>query len=564
MCRTGDVNTHSVPANCDQQPHPVIYCETIETRIHTPEPALASLPFRFKDAPSPVRLFAESRAMPRYLSSLVLLCLATGLPLTASAEVQLPKIFGNHMVLQRDQENRIWGWAEAGEKLTISIAQHTVQTVTNAQGRFEAKLPAMQAGGPHSLTITGTDTVEFKDVLVGEVWVCSGQSNMQWSVDQANDPDLEKLTAKFPKIRLITVPRVGTQEPQDDFEGEWQQCSPETVGQFSAVGYFFGRQLHQTLNVPIGLIDNAWGGSACEAWIRRDTLEDQAQYQPLMDRWVAIEKEYATISKQPNGDKKAKQRLANVTRQMRGQHRPGNLYNGVLRPIIGYGIRGVIWYQGETNASRAYQYRSLFPLMIQQWRDEWKQNAFPFYWVSLADFRAEVNGPQGSDWAELREAQTMTMSQLENTGEAIIIDLGEAADIHPKNKQDVAKRLARWALARDYGFEIVHRSPIYQSMEIKNNKIVVTLDHVGGGLDTFDVREPLGFTIAGEDQKFVSAKAKIISANQIEIWSDGVTMPVAVRYAWADNPVCNVQNREGLPVTPFRSDDWPGVTADAK
>ena len=232
----------------------------------------------------------------------------------------------------------------------------------------------------------------------------------------------------------------------------------------------------------------------------------------------------------------------------------------MLHPTIGYGIKGVIWYQGESNASRAYQYRKLFPFMIQNWRDEWKQGDFPFYWVQLADFRSEKPEPADSDWAELREAQTMTMDALPNTGEAVILNLGEASDIHPKNKQDVAMRLARWALAEDYGVKVVHQSPRYKSMEVKGNKAILTFDHVGGGLDTFDVPTPIGFTIAGEDQKFVKANAKIVGSNKIEVWNDAVATPAAVRYAWADNPVCNVQNKEGLPLTPFRSDDWPGIT----
>jgi sialate O-acetylesterase len=249
---------------------------------------------------------------------------------------------------------------------------------------------------------------------------------------------------------------------------------------------------------------------------------------------------------------------------MKGQHRPANLYHGVLNPIIGYGIRGAIWYQGESNAGRAYQYRHLFPLMISTWRDAWKQGDFSFYWVQLADFRNEVDAPAESGWAELREAQTMTMS-LPNTGQAVIIDLGEGRDIHPRNKQRVAKRLARWALAKDYGIDVPYRSPEYQSMEKQGSKIVLTFDHVGNnGLYTFDVNEPVGFDIAGEDKKFVTAQARLIPPNKIEVWSDEVSEPVAVRYAWADNPVCNVQSRDGLPLTPFRTDDWPGVTANER
>jgi sialate O-acetylesterase len=243
-----------------------------------------------------------------------------------------------------------------------------------------------------------------------------------------------------------------------------------------------------------------------------------------------------------------------------GQHRPANLYNGVLKPIIGYGIKGTIWYQGESNSGRAKAYRDIFPLMIKNWRDEWSQGNFPFYWVQLADFREESPAPADSNWAELREAQTLTLSQP-NTGQAVITDLGEAHDIHPKDKQNVAKRLARWALAKDYGFnDLVYRSPQYKAHQRNGKKIILHFDFVGGGLDTFDIRTPLGFTLAGEDKVFHPAVAKIVGKDQVEVSSDNVQNPVAARYAWADNPVANVQNKEGLPLTPFRTDDFPMVT----
>ena len=271
--------------------------------------------------------------------------------------------------------------------------------------------------------------------------------------------------------------------------------------------------------------------------------------------------------KKANEEKRqAPPRPQNPMGQLVGNARPGNIYNGVLKPTIGYGIRGAIWYQGESNAGRAYQYRDLFPLMIQSWREEWQQGDFPFYWVQLADFLAEKAEPADSSWAELREAQTMTMSRLPNTGEAVIIDLGEGRDIHPRNKQDVAKRLARWALAREYGISnIPFQSPKYRSMEKQGNKIVLTFDHVGGGLYTFDDREKaIGFAIAGADKKFVWAEAKLDGNDKIVVSSEKVVDPAAVSYAWADNPVCNVYSKEGLPLTPFRTDDWPGVTANAK
>ena len=245
---------------------------------------------------------------------------------------------------------------------------------------------------------------------------------------------------------------------------------------------------------------------------------------------------------------------------MKGNHRPANIYNGVLKSHLGYGIKGAIWYQGESNAGRAYQYRDLFPLMIKNWRDEWGQGDFSFYWVQLADFQNEQPQPGNSAWAELREAQTMTMSRLPKTGEAVIIDIGEGKDIHPKNKVDVGRRLARWALAKDYGIATPFHSPQYKSMEQKENKIVLKFDYVDGNWRPFDVNEPRGFAIAGEDKKFVWATAKILPDNTIEVSSDLVPSPVSVRYGWANNPVVNMFNGAGLPLTPFRTDDWPGET----
>lgn len=516
-----------------------------------------------------------SRCFTSLCACLVLLGLATP---PARAEVKLPALFTSHMVLQRDRANPVWGWAEPGEKVSVKIADQQHSATADEQGNWRVKLKPLTAGGPHKLTIEGSNRVVCDDVLVGEVWVCSGQSNMQWAVAAARDADLEIATANYPNIRLLTVPQLGTQEPQNNFEGQWEVCSPQTVPQFSAVGYFFGRQLHEMLNVPIGLIDNAWGGSACEAWVRRDLLEADSRYEELLARWKETEQTYdhqaameryeqqkaawMEKAKQAREDGKQAPPAPQPPRDpLAGQHRPGNLYNGMLKPIIGYGIRGAIWYQGESNAGRAYQYRHLFPTMIEQWRDEWQQGDFPFYWVQLADYLAETPEPVDSAWAELREAQTMTMQQLEHTGQAVIIDLGEGKDIHPHNKQDVARRLARLALANEYGVKIASRSPQYASMETKGKEVTLTFEHVGAGLRPFDVAEPRGFAIAGSDKKFVWAQARIAGRDKIVVWSHQVPEPVAVRYAWSDNPVANVYSAEGLPLTPFRTDDWPGVTA---
>jgi sialate O-acetylesterase len=484
---------------------------------------------------------------------------------SASADVQLPNIFSASMVLQRNQANRVWGHADAGEKVTVTIADQSHQVVADADGNWHVMLSPLSVGDPLELTVKGNNEIKFRDVLIGEVWICSGQSNMAMTVNSSTAADLERAAAHYPQIRMINFPRVGTQDPVWTHAGSsWMVCTPETVGQFSAVGYFFGRQLYQTIGVPIGLINNAWGGSACEAWVNRDLLEAEPAYEPMLERWTTMQTSYAALQAKATLNDAEKKQVAKLKRQLRGNHNPANIYNGVLKSHLGYGIRGVIWYQGESNAGRAYQYRQLFPLMISNWRDEWGEGDFPFYWVQLADFSRENAAPGESRWAELREAQTMTLDKLANTGEAVIIDTGEGYDIHPKNKQTVGRRLARWALAKDYGVDIACQSPRYKSMEKSGNTITLTFAHVGTGWRPFDVREVRGFALAGEDKAFVWAEAKILKDGRIEISSDQVADPVAVRYAWAENPVVNMFNHAGLPLTPFRTDEWPGITIDEK
>lgn len=505
---------------------------------------------------------------------------------TASAELRLPAIVGNNMVLQRDQANRIWGWDNPGATVTVEIAGQKKQAKTDAKGKWIVTLDPLPVTKPDAqplaMRVSGSSARELKNILVGEVWLCSGQSNMGFNLGTNYDADLESLSSKFPRLRLVSVPPVGTQEPQDDFKGQWEEATnPEVIKQFTAVGFFYGRLLHQILDVPVGLIDNSWGGSSCEAWVRRDILEKDPFYKPLMDGWREREKTYnheAELEKHKAAMEKWKVQAAQAkaqgktppkpprapTNALTGQHRPGNLYCGVLHPTIGYGMRGTIWYQGESNSGRAFEYRQLFPLMIKHWRDEWNlpgaAHDFPFYWVQLADYMAEKPEPGDSGWAELREAQTLTMSKLPNTGQAVITDLGEAKDIHPRNKRDVAERLVRWALVKDYGLQLPYRSPQFKAMTIEGNKARVSFDYVGSGLKTFDVEEIRGFAICGEDRKFAWAKASILNTNTVEVWCDTVAKPVAVRYAWADNPVCNLYSSDDLPVTPFRTDDFPMLT----
>jgi len=499
-------------------------------------------------------------------------------PGTSQAELKLPAIISDHMVLQQKQANPIWGWDTPGTEVTVTLGSETLKATAGDDGKWTVKLAPLPASAkPATLVIDGSSRREISDVLIGEVWMCSGQSNMGFTLGGDWKSEVESLSSNHPDLRLITVPRFGTQELQDDFEGSWQAATPTTSLSFSAVGFFYGRYLHEILGVPVGLINNAWGGSAAEAWVRRESLEKDPRFKALMDSWVKREAHYVTeeakaqyaktlaiweekVAEAKAAGKTPPRRPASPEYILAGNSRPGNIFAGVVHPTLGYGIKGVIWYQGESNAGRAWEYRQLFPYMIEQWRAEWQQGDFPFYWVQLADFKAEPDTPGDSTWAELREAQTLTMS-LPNTGEAVIIDLGEANDIHPKNKYDVAARLVRWALRNDYGFDTIEsQSPTFTQMVIDGDKATLSFEHVNGGLRTVDVDEVQGFAICGEDRQWVWADAKITDKETIIVSSQQVASPVAVRYAWADNPVCNVVSKMGLPLTPFRTDDFPMIT----
>jgi sialate O-acetylesterase len=499
----------------------------------------------------------------------------------AQADVTMPAIFSDHAVLQRDVKLPVWGWAKPGEIVEVSLAGQKQQSETDDSGRWQVTFAPLALGEPLTMMVEGKNRIEIKDLLVGDVWLCSGQSNMEWRVEHSLDPELEIPAANYPDLRLLKVKNEGDQNPQVDSTDHWQRCTPQTAESFSAVGYYFGRELQQIERVPIGMIDNSWGGSSCEAWIRRDLLEGNELYQPLLERWnktmadfdadpasADFRSKYAEWQKKDaEGRKSGQPNLAGRPQWnsvATNNIRPASLYNGRICPIAPYAIRGAIWYQGETNVDRAYQYREMFPLMVKTWREKWGQGDFPFYWVQLADFKDEIASPGDSDWAELREAQTMALDKVTNSGQAVIIDIGEANDIHPRDKQTVAKRLARLALADTYGRKLSHDSPSYEKMERRGDAIVVRLSNVNGKLVTFDNKPATGFAIAGNDRKWVWADAQIVGDNEIEIRSDAVPEPVAVRYAWADNPVCNLYDSVKLPVTPFRTDDWPGITANAR
>lgn len=511
----------------------------------------------------------------------ILLSLAFGLCAagTLTAELKLPAIIGDHMVLQQKQADLLWGWDTPGTKVTVAFAGQSLSGMAGSDGKWTVTLAAMTANSsPQMMTIAGTSKREIQDVLIGEVWMCSGQSNMGFTLNQDWNGDLEAAVSDLPGMRLIEAPLVGAQELQTDLKpgekSQWKLSNPATAYRFSAVGFLFGRYIHETLHVPVGLINNAWGGSAAEAWVRRSSLEQDERFKLLMantakrEATLLSEKGKADFEKAV-ADWKIAAAKARAEKQpapaqpadyMAGNARPGNIFAGMVYPTLGYGIKGVIWYQGEANAGRAYEYKSLFPFLIEQWRKEQGQGDFAFYWVQLADFQAEKPNPGDSSWAELREAQTLT-EKLPNTGQAVITDLGEGNNIHPRNKHDVAARLVRWALVKDYGMKLPYRSPEFQSMAISDNKAVVTLDTFGSTLRTFDVAEAKGFAVCGQDHVWHWAKGKVVGRDQVEVWSDEVPAPVAVRFAWADNPVFNLYSNDGLPVTPFRTDDFPMVTA---
>jgi len=637
----------------------------------------------------------------------------------AQAEVKLASIFSDHMVLQRDKEIKLWGSADAGEAVTVKLPGGEKTATADDKGRWSVIAGPFAAGGPHEITVSGKNTITLKNVLFGDVWVCSGQSNMEWPMHLTHRAAEDIPKTAHATIRLFTAWHVVHPTPLENFQSHspWRECDPEQVKSFSAVAYYFARQLNETQKVPIGLIGTHWGGTPAQSWASREALSEMAEYKAFFDsvdqlkdkpealkemkeqeaayqaalkssdtgskdgkfvwqdagletkdwktmklpqawesaglaeldgivwfrREVDLPEAWAgknlvlslgPIDDQDNtflngkeigktdrwdtariykidaeafkpgknliairvndtgggggiygkpeqmkvqleGDDAAaislagdwKYEIAQDSRKLPAKpkapvaidnaHSPSGLYNAMIHPIVNFGIKGAIWYQGESNAGRAEQYAELFPLMIRDWRKRFGQGEFPFLFVQLANFMAVKDQPQPSAWAELRESQTKTLS-LPRTGMAVIIDIGDEKDIHPRNKKDVGERLALWARANVYGEKIVYSGPLYKSFAVEGDKIRVKFDHAGGGLIAKDGAELKRFAIAGEDQKFVWAKAEI-DGDSVLVSAAGVEKPAAVRYAWADNPDgCNFYNKEGLPASPFRTDDWKG------
>ena len=450
------------------------------------------------------------------------------------AEVKLAPVFGDYMVLQRGAVAPVWGTAAPGEKVTVEFAGQTKRTVAGPDGQWRVRLDAINDLKVSPLfKVTGENVIRLKEVIVGEVWFASGQSNMAWPVSKCHDFEKEKGVAKFRHIRMFTTARKPALEPQAAVDGKWTECTPETVGAFSGTAYFFARALHEKLKVPVGIVHSSWGGTAIEAWTSWEAQQGdprlQLVHQPWKDKAVA------------------------------DRNKPANLFNGMVNPHIPYAIRGAIWYQGERNSRHigfAKAYSIQLPMMINDWRRRWGQGDFPFLFVQLPNFKAVNLDPNAvSVWAHTRESMAKTLV-LPNTGMATTIDIGEAKDIHPKNKQEVGRRLANWALAEFYNQADVPTSgPLYESHKIEGSKVIVTFRHAKG-LAAKGGREVAGFAMAGADKKFYGATAIIRQDGCVEVNCELVEQPAAIRYGWADNPVVNLVNRHGLPAAPFRTDDW--------
>ncbi|MBL8210103.1 MAG: sialate O-acetylesterase [Bryobacterales bacterium] len=484
------------------------------------------------------------------------------------ADVRLPALISDNMVLQQQRPVRIWGKATVGETVTVSMAGQKVEGHANEDGQWQVFLAPMLAGGPFEMTIQGGNTLTIRNVLVGEVWVASGQSNMAWTLKNSKGSDEEIPRANHPQIRFFHVKTRSLEQPADDVEdATWKVINPDTAGAVSGVGYFFAKHLHQMRGVPIGILQSAVGGTPAQAWTSRETMLDNPALQWYVERWQKFEAAY------PEAKGKYEARLAEWQKEVEAAkvagktppvrpnpppgapghvHTPTGLYNGMIAPLLPYAIRGAIWYQGEANAGPTDNelYRTLFAEMIQDWRRNWGQGPFPFLWVQLASY----GRPAPGTWPVLRDSQTATLS-LVNTGQALAIDVGESTDIHPRDKTTVGNRLALAARAVAYGERIVHSGPVFRQVTTESGKLRVWFDHTGTGLASRDGGALTGFRIAGSDGSFYKAEAHV-EGNTVVLARPLVKNPEQVRYAWENDPAANLVNREGLPATPFRTDRW--------
>jgi sialate O-acetylesterase len=477
--------------------------------------------------------------IPRIWFVLALLGLTAG---AVRADVKPHPLFSDGMVLQQNAKAPVWGTADPKEQVTVELVAdaptvESVVTQADDKGYWRVNLTTPKAGGPYKLSIKGKNQITLNDVYVGEVWIASGQSNMEWSVNAGETPNEIKEKSKNPKLRLFTVRKTIADKPQSTVpvagnDGKWLECNKDTVGSFSAVAYHFGKDLQKALDVPVGIIHTSWGGTRAEAWTSRAVLEADPNYKG----------EYAKFDE---AREKGPSKNAND---------PSVLYNGMIAPLIPYAINGVIWYQGESNAGKHALYRDLMTMLIKNWREDWKSGNFTFLIVQLAPFQKIEAEPKDPHWARLREAQLQTSLTVPKVGLAVITDVGDEKDIHPKPKEPVGARLALAAEAIAYGKKIEFSGPLYEGLKVDGNKAILSFTHLGDGLVAKG--GPLtGFTIAGEDKIFHNAQA-VIQDDKVIVTSDKVEKPVAVRFGWANYPVVNFWNKAGLPASPFRTDNW--------
>ena len=492
----------------------------------------------------------------------------------ALGDVMPAALFSDHMVLQSGMSVPVWGTADPGEKVTVKLNGQTQSATTGPDGKWMLRLPSLKVGGPFEMEISGKNSIRVTDVLIGEVWLGSGQSNMAFTVSKKKasyagliNEDEEIAAATYPQIRMFTGKSAKTYEPRSAIAGEWLVCSPDTVPGFSAVGYLFARDLQKELKAPVGIITVAFGASTAESWIRRETVASDPQMKPMLDKFDALVKFHKenpgtqtdkappppqTINSRPG-------RPGPLRDPVQDQHQPTVLFNGMINPVIPYAIRGVLWYQGESivgGKAGVALYPHVMEALVTDWRKMWGQGNFPFYVVQLAALQNASNNPM------VREGQAAVLS-LPKTGMAVTIDIGDPKDVHPHNKAPLGDRLTRIALANVYGRKIEYSGPKYESMRTVGAAVRLKFSHLGGGLMAKD--GPLKwFQVAGADRQFVDAEAKIENGEVI-VASDKVSAPVAVRYAWANYPEgCNLYNAAGLPAAPFRTDDWDSLTKIAE
>ncbi len=477
------------------------------------------------------------------------------------ASLELPTIISDNMVLQQNSEVPIWGSTCAGEPITLkaSWTEKEWQTYSDQQGRWLVEIETPAASSPHTMQVSGSDeTIDIENILFGEVWLCGGQSNMSMAMtgypeQPVTGADEELENCRNNKIRLFQVERAYSDEPLEDVKGKWQICDTESLKPFSATSYFFGKQINAKTKLPVGLIHSSWGGTVIEAWIRKEYLINNDE---LPDPFEECERLYSQWQKQREKARSKDKKPPRCPPRGKFYNAPTVLYNAMIAPLNNYEIKGVIWYHGESNADRPYHYRRLFPTMIKNWRCDFDDADMPFYYVQLANYgelQPEDAPPRDHDWARLREAQLMACD-IEKTGMAVAIDIGSTKVIHPPNKRAVGQRLANCALADLYDVDIPDRGPIYEGYYIDEGKIWIRFSETGGGLE-FKGDKPEGLAIAGRDREFIWADAEI-DGDCVIVSSPKVKDPVAVRYAWDISPKCNLYNTEGLPASPFRTDNW--------